>query len=127
MKIALRTALAATGIIAGLLAAPAMAQMSQAEQQRIARSLADQGYTNVRFSELDRDVIVLADRAGLMQSFAYDNWNGGLVPVGMVSSPPSELFLDRGRDGFEGDYGLVANDGFGGRGQIWGGGGISDH
>lgn len=82
MTTAFRTMLAATGIVAALMAAPAMAQVSQAEQQRIARDLAEQGYSRVSFSELDRDVIVLAARDGAMQGFAYDGGSGRLVSVG---------------------------------------------
>jgi hypothetical protein len=99
MKITLRTALAATGVVAGLLAGPAMAQPTLAEQQRVARILADQGYSGVSFTELDRDVIVLARRDGSLHSFAYANGNGWIVPVGMRTGVTRAVFSDGGRDG----------------------------
>lgn len=127
MSIALRTTLAAAGTILALLPAPSMAEMSLAEQQRVARILADQGFSNIRFSELDREVIVLADRDSSIQSFAYLNGNGGLVSVGMKSGAPPVLSMDRGRDGHESDYSSGFYDGSSGRGQVRGGGGVSDN
>jgi len=91
--------LAAAGTVAALLAAPAMAEVSLAEQMRVTQDLTVQGYSDVRFSELDRDVIVLADRDGSVQSFAYGNGNGWIVPVGMRTGVIRAVFTDGGRDG----------------------------
>jgi hypothetical protein len=98
MSILLRTTLAATGILVATLTTPAMADISQAEQQRITGILGDQGYTDVRFSELDRDTIVSGHRDGSWHSFAY-NGSRALVPVGRnFDAPEREVFIDRGRD-----------------------------
>lgn len=125
MSTALRTTLAAAGAIVALLATPAIAEMSLAEQQRVARILADQGYSGVRFLELDRDVTVLGYRDGSVQAFAYNNGHGGLVPVGMDASPAGDVLVDRNSDSFVGDSFGISDNPFA-RGQIWGGGGISD-
>lgn len=109
MDTAFRTMLAATGAVAALLAAPAMAQMPQAEQQRIARSLAEQGYSRVSFLELDRDVIVLAARDGAMQGFAYDNGSGRLVSVGSRDNGMSNAYVES-RTSDDGAFGARGRD-----------------
>lgn len=111
MNTALRTMFAATGTIAALLAAPAMAEVSLSEQQRIARDLADQGYSRVSFSELDRDVIVLAARDGMMQSFAYDRLSRRIAPLGNGGGGGSRTFVeDRSSDHDDSDhFGRVNN------------------
>lgn len=101
MNTAFRTTLAAAGAAAALLAAPAMAQVSLTEQQQIARFLADQGYSHVTVSELDRDVTVLAFRDGRTQSFAYHSGNGRLVRVGNLDDRGRSLADDRSGDGHE--------------------------
>lgn len=112
MDTAFRTMLAATGAVAALLAAPAMAQMPQAEQQRIARSLAEQGYSRVSFLELDRDVIVLAARDGATQGFAYDNGSGRLVSVGSRDNGMSNAYVES-RTSDDGAFGVRGRDDFG--------------
>ena len=117
MSTALRTTLAAAGAIVALLATPAIAEMSLAEQQRVARILADQGYSGVRFSELDRDVTVLAYRDGSVQSFAYAKGNGLIVPVGMTTGVTRAVFTDGSRDGKNDLFGYRSG---GGEGPGWG-------
>ena len=62
-----------------LLAAPAAAQVSQADPQAIARSLMDQGYADVRVIEDDGELAVSATRAGATRNFIHDRDSGQLV------------------------------------------------
>lgn len=77
----IRIMIAAAGLAAGL-AVPAFAQVSPADGQAIARSLAGQGYSDVRIAEEDGEVIVSATREGETRSFAYDREEGRLEPLG---------------------------------------------
>lgn len=77
----IRTMIFVAGLAAGL-AAPASAEVGPADAQAIARSLAGQGYSDVRIAEDDGEVTVSARRDGETHSFAYDREEGRLEPVG---------------------------------------------
>lgn len=99
----IRAMLAATGIVAGLVAGPAMADLSRAEEQGIARSLAEHGYSGVRIRDTGEGVRVSARREGATHSFAYDAAEGRLDPVGGAAG--GDRPRDTGRPGPEGDAG----------------------
>ena len=77
----IRTMIVAAGLAAALVA-PAVAQVSRAEGQAIARSLAGQGYSDVSIDEDDGEVTVSATREGERHSFSWDRDGGRLEPVG---------------------------------------------
>lgn len=119
----IRAMLAATGIVAGLLAGPAMADLSRAEEQGIARSLAEHGYSGVRIRDTGEGVRVSARREGATHSFAYDAGEGRLDPVGGAAG--GDRPRDTGRPGPEGDAG-GKGDGQGDRGGDSPGGGRAE-
>lgn len=82
MKAAFRTSLAAAGVAAACYGAPAMADVSMADQQHIARALAERGYSRVTITEDDGDVVVLGTRDGVTHAFAYEPDYRQLVSVG---------------------------------------------
>lgn len=97
----IRTMIVAAGLAAALVA-PAVAQVSRAEGQAIARSLAGQGYSDVSIDEDDGEVTVSATREGERHSFSWDRDGGRLEPVGGDD--------DDGRPNDDGRRGAEAED-----------------